>query len=210
MSEVPADPGGAPAEPQAPDQPGVVRFVERKGLVTSFAWGFSEATLFFFLPDIAVGAVALVNFRKGLKAVVAAVAGAVLGGLVLWAVARIAGPGIHELLTRLPAIPDRFFADVRQSLLDDGGLAVVTGPGRGIPYKLYAADWGVLGWNPLSLALWTIPARALRIALTALLAGAAGAVARRLFGAHNTKWFLLAYAVVWVVVYAAYFITVGL
>lgn len=200
------------AEPAAPSSPGsrVERFIERKGLVTAFAWGFSEATVFFFLPDIAVGAVALVNLRKGLKAVVAAVAGAVLGGLVLWAMARAVGPDIQGFLTRLPAIPDRFFGEVRQSLVDDGGLAVVTGPGRGIPYKLYAADWGLLGWNPLALAAWTIPARAIRIALTALVAGGAGIAARRLFGVSNTRWFLLAYLAVWAVIYAAYFLTVGL
>ena len=199
------------SEPAPPDgeRPGPRHRIERRGVVTSFVWGFSEATLFFFLPDIAVGAVALFGLRRGLKAAAAAVAGATLGGLALYAAARLGGDGVRDVLDHLPAIPSHFFGEVRQSIADDGGLAVVRGPWQGIPYKLYAAEWAFAGHPAWSLTLWTVPARALRIVATAIVTWIVGLGWRELFGDRRDTALLGAYAGFWVLVYAAYFRSVG-
>lgn len=39
--------------------------LERRGVGVSFMWGLSEATLFFLVPDIPVGGVALFSLRRG-------------------------------------------------------------------------------------------------------------------------------------------------
>ena len=199
----------ADPEPRAGRAERVAERIERRGVTTSFLWGFSEATLFFFVPDIAVGAAALFGWKRGLKAAGAAVVGAVLGGLVTYAVARGLGEGIRDVLTRLPAIPDRFFGETARTLAEDGGVSLVHAPGRGIPYKLYAAEWAVSGRDPVTLALWTVPARAARIVPAALVSALGARAWRRLFGDDRDGLLLLAYAAVWVAVYAAYFWRVG-
>ena len=187
----------------------VERLVERRGVTTAFVWGFSEATLFFFVPDIAVGAVALYGWKRGLKAAGAAVAGAVLGGLAMYLVARGAGTDVHGVLTRLPAIPDRFFGEVREAVAESGGTSLIHAPGRGIPYKLYAAEWALSGRDPFTLMLWTVPARAARIVPVALLSSLGARVWERLFGPDRRGLLLALYAAVWVAVYVAYFAKIG-
>ena len=187
----------------------VTETIERRGVTTSFVWGLSEATLFFFVPDIAVGAVALSGWRRGLRAAGAAIAGAVLGGIVMYAVARGMGSGVQDLLTRLPAIPDRFFAETAESMAEDGGASLIDAPRRGIPYKLYAAEWALAGRDVLTLALWTVPARAARIVPAALVSALGARVWERLFGPDRRGLLLALYAAVWVAVYAVYFAKVG-
>lgn len=187
----------------------VERLIERRGVTTSFVWGFSEATLFFFVPDIAVGAVALYGWKRGLRAAAAAIGGAVLGGLVMYAVARGAGPGIRGFLSGLPAIPDRFFGEASAAIAEQGGTSLIHAPARGIPYKLYASEWALGGGNPVVLALWTVPARAARIVPTALLASLGGVVWDRLFGRERRGFLLALYGLVWVAVYVVYFAKIG-
>ncbi len=187
-----------------------VALVERRGVRTSFVWGFAEATLFFVLPDVAVGAVALFGLRRGLKAAGAAILGAVLGGAVLYLCTRGFDSGVRDLLDALPAIPDRFFDQAASGIADEGGRAVVRGPSLGIPYKVYVAEWALTGRNLLALLLWTVPARAARIVPMALVSWLAGRVWRRLFGPDRTGLLLLAYGLVWVTIYVVYFSKVGL
>src|SRR5687768_13543988 len=54
-------------------------------LVAAMAWGFAEATLFFLVPDLVVGWIALRSPRRVLAPSVAASAGAVVGGLLVYA-----------------------------------------------------------------------------------------------------------------------------
>lgn len=183
--------------------------VERRGVTTAFAWGFSEATLFFFVPDIAVGAVALYGWRRGLRAAAAAIAGAVLGGLVMYAVARGAGVDVRAFLTRLPAIPDRFFGEASAAIGEQGGRALIHAPARGIPYKLYAAEWALGGHHPVALLLWTVPARAARIVPAALVSSGGAWLWRRLFGDRREGLLLAGYAACWVTVYVVYFSRIG-
>ena len=56
-------------------------------LTLGFAWGFAEATLFFIIPDVIIGWAALSGWRSGLRMLLAAISGALAGGLVLYAVA---------------------------------------------------------------------------------------------------------------------------
>lgn len=184
-------------------------FLERRGVVVSFMWGLSEATLFFLVPDIPVGAVALYSHRRGGRAVVAAVAGAVVGGVALWIVTRGVGAWVRDVLTALPGIPERFFSSARDGIADRGGVAVVLGPSGGVPYKVYVAEWALAGRSVVTLALWTVPARALRIGAVALVSAGAGVMWRRLFGDRRGGILLGLYGGVWLAVYASYFAAVG-
>jgi hypothetical protein len=183
--------------------------IDKRGVTTSFLWGLSEATLFFVVPDVAVGAVALFGWRRGLKAAAAAIVGAVLGGVALYLVARGMGAGVRDLIDRLPGIPHRFFAETRDAIADDGGAAIVAGPSRGVPYKVYAAEWALAGRGGLDLIAWTVPARAARIVPAALISSLTAAFWRRRFGEWRVGLLLLLYLAVWVVIYTVYFARVG-
>jgi membrane protein YqaA with SNARE-associated domain len=53
----------------------------------AFIWGLAEATLFFIVPDVYLGFVALFDWRRALRALAAPIAGAVLGGALMYALA---------------------------------------------------------------------------------------------------------------------------
>ena len=80
-------------------------------------------------------------------------------------------------------------------------MAIVNAPSQGIPYKLYATEWSLLGRGLPSLVLWTIPARAIRIVGFGLLMGIAGLLFRRRIETRPGAW-ALAYGVAWAGFYA--------
>ena len=61
------------------------RFVDgRAAQIVAFAWGFAEATLFFIVPDVPLTGVGCRSLRAGLKAMSAALVGALLGGMLMY------------------------------------------------------------------------------------------------------------------------------
>jgi membrane protein YqaA with SNARE-associated domain len=54
-------------------------------ILASFAWGLAESTFFFFVPDVVLTFSALRNYRMALRAAVAALAGALIGGTLMYA-----------------------------------------------------------------------------------------------------------------------------
>ena len=138
------------------------------------AWGFAEATVFFFVPDVWLSWLALRAPRRALYACLWATAGAVLGGAVMVAFGSAEPAAAEALLDAVPGIGPDLVAEVRQELADRGFLALFLGPLRGVPYKLYAVEAGALGLSAAALLLWTVPARLLRfLAVTAFAAALA-------------------------------------
>ena len=134
------------------------------------AWGFAEATLFFLVPDVYLTRLALRDGRGALLASVAATGGALLGGALLWVWTAADAGAALAVLERVPAVSTGMLARVRDELLASGWLAVLLGPTRGTPYKLYAATSATLGMGLGGLLLVTVPARLVRFAALALLA----------------------------------------
>ena len=94
-------------------------------LITAF-WGFSEATLFFIVPDVFLTVVALRDRRAALLC--CAVAGALAGGLLLYRWGRVDSAGAASALLAVPAIGPRMIQDVRTGLASTGLLALFLGP----------------------------------------------------------------------------------
>jgi membrane protein DedA with SNARE-associated domain len=179
-------------------------WLDHWGVWASFGWGVAEATLFFIVPDVIVGAVGLFRRRRALASVAAAIAGAVVGGFILYVAARGAGEGLRSVIEQVPGVRAETMARVRGDLEAHGGTALVLGPFSGIPYKIYAGEWGLRGWGLPALLAWTVPARAIRILPVALLAAGAGFVLRRWLYRWPEVWLGL-YALSWVAVYVLYF-----
>ena len=169
-------------------------------LLIGFLWGFAEATLFFVVPDVYLGFAALFNWRRGLWVMIAALVGAILGGSVMYVLARNDPSGINKLLIRVPLIDTALVNNVAEHMRADGLVTILTGPLKGTPYKIYAAQAGEQSLPFLSLLLMTIPARLERFLPVVL---AFGFVGKRFetFCKRYTWFVVSAYALLWGLIY---------
>jgi membrane protein YqaA with SNARE-associated domain len=125
-------------------------------------WGFSEATLFFIVPDVFLSVVALRDRRAALLCCGAAVAGALAGGFLLYCWGKADPSGAASALLAVPAISQGMIEDVRSSLVSRGLVTLFLGPLKGTPYKIYAAASGSMGLSLPLFLLVSIPARGVR------------------------------------------------
>ena len=132
-------------------------------------WGFAEATLFFFVPDVYLSFVALRDLRLALVSCLWALGGAMAGGTLMYLWGARDPARVAAVLDWVPAIGPQAIAHVRGELATLGLPAVVLGPLTGTPYKIYAAEAGVLRLGLGRFLLITIPARLGRFALLSCL-----------------------------------------
>ena len=116
---------------------------------------------------------AIRSYREGLRASVAALAGALVGGVVMYAW----GGGAEPLLVHIPAIKASLVDAVRDQLHSHGIWAMLFGPLRGTPYKIYAAEWGAIQGGFWIFLLMSIPARYIRFFLGISLVSVLGRLA---------------------------------
>ena len=179
----------------------------RAALLLAFGWGLAEATLFFVVPDVFLGCVALFRWRSGLAAMLAAVLGALFGGALMYGLGLGNPAGMHALLVRIPLIKPAMLDTVAAQMHTQGLLALISGPLQAIPYKIYAVQ---AGEQQLPLALFlllTVPARLERMLPVVLLASLAGSVCKPFVRRHAAV-VLCLYLSLWFVVYLLYFAAV--
>jgi membrane protein YqaA with SNARE-associated domain len=169
--------------------------------LVALAWGFAEATVFFVVPDVWISRLALSSRGAALRACAAALAGAIAGGLLLYALAPQHGPALLAFFDHLPAIGPGLIGRVQAQLRELGGAGLVLGGFSGAPYKLYAVQAPAAGLGWAAFAACSVVARGARFVAGALLArGLARWLAPRLGEAMVRR----AWWVAWVVFYAAY------
>jgi membrane protein YqaA with SNARE-associated domain len=199
-----------PARARADD--GAVRpSLERVAAWAGAAWGFAEATLFFIVPDVLLGGVALFAPRAAPRVLVLTLAGALAGGAVTYVVAADARPARTEALAdAVPTVNKSAIRRVDREMRDDGARSVLYGPIRmGTPYKLYARSAGVQDESLLAFLLWSIPGRLERMLPITLVAALVGLLGRRWIAARP-RVALGLYACVWIAVYVVYVVRVGI
>ena len=167
-------------------------------------WGLAEATLFFIVPDVLLSAVALTSVRRALVVSMWALAGALVGGALMWAFGRTYPMTATSLLVVLPAIDAAMVADVSEQLSASGLPALFAGPVTGTPYKIYAVQAGQLGIGLVEFLLVSIPARMLRFVAVVL---AVGGVSRLLQCWLGLRMRCVVLALSWTAFYAWYFVT---
>ena len=163
-------------------------------MALALGWGFAEATFFFLVPDVCLTFLALRSPATALKASLWALAGAVAGGCLMYLWGRWAPESARAFLTHVPAIKQRLVERVNSEVEMRGAVAILLGPLKGTPYKIYAVEWGVLRRGLAEFLLVSIPARYPRFLLSVLLT-----VALRGFISTTVL------AVFWVVLYGFYF-----
>ncbi|HEX2253492.1 MAG TPA: hypothetical protein VHQ65_09515 [Thermoanaerobaculia bacterium] len=169
-------------------------------------WGLAEATVFFFVPDVWLSWLALRAPRHAFRACLWATAGAVAGGAAMISFGGAEPATAEALLDAVPGIGPGLVTEVRRELANHGFLALFLGPLRGVPYKIYAAEAGVLGLSPVALLAWTVPARLLRfLAVTAFAAVVAALPPLR----RRPRLARVLHLLAWSAFYAFYFWTMG-
>jgi hypothetical protein len=166
----------------------------RGALLFSFAWGLAEATFFFFVPDIILTFLAIRNFRTALRASLAALAGALIGGVLMYLWGLHATEQATAFLIHIPGIHAPLVDAVHGQLRDQGLTAMLLGPLRGTPYKIYAVEWGSLQGGLVAFLLVSIPARYVRFLLGVVFCAAFRRVLK-------PRWL----AIFWIVFYVWYF-----
>ncbi|MBL8076547.1 MAG: hypothetical protein JNM55_01180 [Anaerolineales bacterium] len=167
----------------------------------SFVWGFAEATLFFFVPDIGLSVIALQGANNGLVACVYAVAGAMVGGGIMYYWGSNHMEMVTQVLEKIPAIRPMDTQKVRHDLEKYGIKAMLWGPLLGIPYKIYAS-YAHLVTSVLIFLLVSIPARIVRFIIVVLVVPY---VFNAYFPGTSHSWRVQVVLVLWAIVYVFYF-----
>ncbi|CAG7843983.1 hypothetical protein USB125703_00201 [Pseudoclavibacter triregionum] len=174
-------------------------------------WGAAEASCFFIVPDVWLSRIAMRDAPRAYRATLSALAGALLGGLATRAWARRRGrAATARALRRLPAISGAMIDRVEGEVRERGARALLLGPLRGVPYKLYVRAAAHEGVGAIELAAWSIPARLPRFAAVTALAHGLLALSRRAMPRGTADRIALpAHALAWTAFYAWYFANVG-
>jgi len=169
-------------------------------------WGFAESTLFFVVPDVLISLTALGSWRRSLLQAGSAVAGALLGGAVLFAWATSAPDAARATVRQVPFVREAMFA-VASAGLDTGAFtALVRGSFSGIPYKVYAVE-APGRVRAAAFLLASIPARALRFLVVASAIALVAALLRR-FTSIGSRGLRVVLAAGWSAFYAYYWLTI--
>jgi membrane protein YqaA with SNARE-associated domain len=185
-----------------------VKVSDRHGTWLAFAWGVLEATVFFIVPDVLLTWIGMQRVKPALVAALAATAGAMIGGIVMFEAGRHAPDAAHALLRSVPGIDAGLVADVRTELDAHGNVALLRGLVRGRPYKIFAVESGASSAGLATFLVVSAFARTLRFVVSVFLARAItlglGRWTRKRPRLEVTAW-----AVFWVGFYSFYFATFG-
>jgi membrane protein YqaA with SNARE-associated domain len=180
----------------------------RAALIVAFAWGLSEAIFFFIVPDVLLTLIAARSLRSAMKATIAALAGALVGGALVVVFAHASPEAARAFLLHIPGINAHLLERVAGQVDERGLLAVLIGPLKGIPYKIYAVEWGRRGGGLFSFLMISIPARWVRFAIAVVIARIVVRLVEPLSRRRAAiEWLLV--AIIWIAIYTFYFMRFG-
>ncbi len=165
-------------------------------------WGLAEATLFFFVPDIWLSISGRKKLRIGLMACLYCLAGALIGGCVLYVWGRCDLAGARWLVEKVPAVSQSMVDRVNEDLAHHGVWSVFLGPITGTPYKVYAAQAAAAGIGFGWFLLISIPARLIRFVLVTV---ACHYVLKLIGCSGRDKFSLFLVIAFWTIFYIFYF-----
>lgn len=171
-------------------------------LILSFLWGLAEATFFFLVPDIIITFLALHSYKAGFLACLVALIGAMTGGAFMYLWGEKDQIKARQFLLRIPAIQSKMLKEVEKSIVDKTILAMILGPTRGIPYKIYAVIAPKLNISLLTFLIVSIPARALRFVFASITASFLAITVPQMLPDFALY---VGWAIVWIVIYTIYF-----
>lgn len=166
----------------------------------AFAWGLAEATVFFVVPDVWITRIALRSLRESMVATGLAIAGALIGGALVYVWGWHDPAAVRAVFDALPAISPELIDSIGTHWRQSGVWAPLLGAFSGVPYKLYAAQAATVMSLPAFLLL-SIPVRGARLVVLALVTHWIARWATPRFGERRV---FAVWLGLWVVNYALY------
>lgn len=145
----------------------------RWGIVAVAQWSFAEGLWWPLVPEVALFIVLLAAPKRWRLLIPVAVLANVAGGL---ATLILTGSGIS---TPQPLVTDEMRQTVTAQVRAEGVAAVEHQPLAGIPFKVYAAEAGRVGLDPVAFARESLVVRGTRIAVLGLVFAIIGTALRR-------------------------------
>jgi 1-acyl-sn-glycerol-3-phosphate acyltransferase len=143
------------------------------GILIVAAWSFAEAIVWPLVPELVLFALVVAAPRAGIRLVPTAVLASMAGGLCTLAL------GMAGAAPAAPLVTERMRVAVAEQTAAEGALAVRHQPLSGIPFKVYAAEAGRAGVDPLPFLGAAIGHRGARIATVGAACTLLGAALRR-------------------------------
>ena len=181
----------------------VGRLSSRGALWVGAGWGFAEALLFFIVPDVWLGLVALYAPRRMLITLVAIVLGAIVGAGALYLATLAFGDGLSGVIVALPGISDADLLQARTELTAQGPIAFLNGILQGLPVKVYIHAAALDGADLAQVIVFTVLNRLERLLVFGLVMALIGWLGRPLV----RRWprgCLAVYGVGWVIFYVGF------
>lgn len=170
-------------------------------------WGAAEGFLFFIVPDVVIGLVAMRRgFRAGVLAASIAAIGAAAGGsaMYLWSSAR--PHQARVAVGAVPAVSDAMIARAEAEMRTQGWLpAALRGPASSTPYKVYAMLAPSQG---VSLPAWAVAALPIRLPRFLLVAAGFALIGALLRDRFSPRVLLGAFTLGWVLFYGWFWLSV--
>ena len=201
MSGVPEAPAGGD---EAPRYAAMVRLVSsRAALWIGAGWAAAEASLFFIVPDVWLGLVALYAPRRMPVTLVAITIGAVVGAVVLYAATLLFGDGLTSIVTAVPGIDPADLRQARTELADQGAVAFLNGILAALPVKVYVHASALLDVGITDVVVFTVLNRIERLLAFGLVMALVGWLGRPAVA----RWPLAAtsvYVLAWAIFYTGF------
>lgn len=176
------------------------QFVIRHSLILSFLWGIGEATFFFIVPDVFLSYLALnIESKKLLKANFAALAGACVGGTIIWFIAVFTQVSAIDLFDWIPFIDAKTIGEAQHLAQNKGVASIVFAPLSALPYKLVAFQVSNLGVSLPFFIFVTFIGRAYRFLIVSYVSWLGSWIFKR-FKYSWPRYALWAYC--WICIYA--------
>jgi len=176
----------------------------RSAWIISFVWGLAEGLVFFIIPDVFLGFVALLSISGGMIALWAALAGSLVSAIIIFAGVSYFGSAYESILTAIPGISTEMIAQVSINIQTYGLSALIKAPLEGVPYKIYSVHAAKEGFSLIEYLLWSIPSRLERTLPVTLIALAVGFACQKNIKGHTNRW-VLGYIVFWTGIYVFYY-----
>jgi hypothetical protein len=184
------------------------RVSSRAALWVGAGWGFAEAMLFFIVPDVWLGFVALFAPRRMLPTLAAITLGAALGAVGLYLASIAFSDTMTSIIIALPGIVPADLEQVRAELAGQGAVAFLNGILVAQPVKLYIHASVLDGIGLVDVVAFTLLNRIERMLVFGLVMALIGWLARPLIARWPYPAALL-YALAWIIFYAGFLTSRG-
>ncbi|HHT9111245.1 MAG TPA: hypothetical protein ACFYDZ_08835 [Candidatus Brocadiaceae bacterium] len=167
-------------------------------------WGLSEATLFFVVSEILLSWIALESRKKAYIACVWSLAGALVGGSLMYLWGLLNPEQAIAALDYVPAISPQMIQTAQSDLKQKGIWSIVAGIGSdwGVPYKIYAVQSANSGISYIAFILVSIPARFGKFILVSTFFGYLSNPVLKNWSIRKKR---ILHIAIWIAIYGMYF-----